>query len=282
MDAHSKPVGRGPRVKLRRLVAQTVKDIMGRLLVGSGLHRRLLRGNAIVVAFHSITPEQSDGALRCSVKDFERYCAFFARHLKTEAFASLITRLNERGPLDGQVTITFDDGYADNAELALPVLSRWSLPATFFVATGFMETRHQTFWDQDAGIESRWMSWPQVLQLSRAGHEIGAHTVVHADLGKLSAEETERELRQSRDEIQARTGTAPIHFAVPFGRTFQTQEQAMGIARDLGFKSFSLCRGGIVTPAANPMLLERWPVAPGQYLSPYGWIVDVIRAVKAA
>ncbi len=37
------------------------------------------------------------------------------------------------------LTITFDDGYADNAEVALPLLQRHGLPATFFVATGFLD-----------------------------------------------------------------------------------------------------------------------------------------------
>ncbi len=37
------------------------------------------------------------------------------------------------------VAITFDDGYADNAELALPILKREGLAATFFVATGFLD-----------------------------------------------------------------------------------------------------------------------------------------------
>jgi peptidoglycan/xylan/chitin deacetylase (PgdA/CDA1 family) len=267
---------------LRRFLGHSVKEVVGRLLVILGVHRRLLRGRAIVVAFHSITPELSDGALRCSVKDFERYCAFFAKHMKTEPFTALIDRLGEHGSLDGQISITFDDGYADNAELAAPVLRRWSLPAIFFVATGFMESQEQAFWDEDAGLRSRWMSWPQVVQLAQAGHEIGAHTVVHADLGAVSLSETESELRRSRDEIAARIGTAPIHFAVPFGRAFPELEQAIGIARKLGYKSLSLCRGGIVTPAANPMRLERWPVAPGQYFSPYGWMVDVIRAAAAA
>jgi peptidoglycan/xylan/chitin deacetylase (PgdA/CDA1 family) len=267
---------------VRRLIARSVKDVVGRVLVGLRLHRLLLRGKAVVVAFHSITPERSDGALRCSVKDFERYCAFFANHMRTETFAALIGRLRGHQPLGGELVITFDDGYADNAELAAPVLERWSLPATFFVATGFMESQQQAFWDRDAGLESRWMSWQQVVQLAKMGHEIGAHTVAHADLGAVSLPETESELRRARDEIQARIGTAPIHFAVPFGRAFAALEQAISIATNLGYKSLSLCRGGIVTRDTNPMLLERWPVTPGQYLSPYGWLVDVIRATATA
>jgi peptidoglycan/xylan/chitin deacetylase (PgdA/CDA1 family) len=37
------------------------------------------------------------------------------------------------------VCVTFDDGYADNAEVALPVLQRYGIPATFFIATGFLD-----------------------------------------------------------------------------------------------------------------------------------------------
>lgn len=37
------------------------------------------------------------------------------------------------------LTITFDDGYADNAEIALPILNKYSLKATFFIATGYLD-----------------------------------------------------------------------------------------------------------------------------------------------
>src|SRR5215469_8137481 len=111
MDAHrSGPPG--PRMTFRRLMTHSVKEVVGRVLVGLGIHRRLLRGKAIVVAFHSITPGRSDGALRCSLEDFERYCAFFAKHMKTEPFAALVGHLAQHEPLTGEVVITFDDGYA--------------------------------------------------------------------------------------------------------------------------------------------------------------------------
>jgi peptidoglycan/xylan/chitin deacetylase (PgdA/CDA1 family) len=271
-----------PKRSVRSLLGRIIKDIAGRVIVGTGLHKRLLRGKAIVATFHSITPDRSDGALRCSVQDFERYCAFFARHMKVTSFTRIVEDVSARRPLGGELSITFDDGYADNADLASPVLERWSLPATFFVATSFMESSAQPFWDTDAGIQSRWMSWPQVAQLAEAGHEIGGHTAEHADLGAISLSDTESELRRSRDELLEKIGIAPIHFAVPFGRSFPALEATASIAQGLGYKSMSLCRGGIVPSLANPMQLERWPITPGLYLSPYGWLVDVIRAAADA
>lgn len=265
----------------RSSVGRFAKDILGRILVTFGLHKRLLHGKAIVVAFHSITPDRSEGALRSSRRDFDRYCEFFAKHMQVESFTQLVERLERRGPLNGELSITFDDGYADNAELALPILKRWSLHATFFVTTGFIDSNTQTFWDKEKSVQSRWMTWDQVRELLHAGNDVGAHTVSHADLGKLPDEEVERELRTARDELSARTQTVPVHFAVPFGRVFPSLDRTVHIARSLGFKSVSLCRGGIVEHANAQQCIERWPVNPGAYLSPYGWIVDVARYARA-
>jgi peptidoglycan/xylan/chitin deacetylase (PgdA/CDA1 family) len=268
--------------KLHSTVAKLLKEILGRLLVVSGVYCRALEGKAIVVAFHSITPQQSDSALRCSVRDFDRYCRFFGRHMKPVTLTELIGRVRANRRLGCELSITFDDGYADNAELALPVLSRWRLPATFFVATGFVDSELQTPWDRNANVRSRWMTWQQVAQLAAAGHDIGAHTVTHADLGQLSDADAENELRRSRDELDARTGAAPRHFAIPFGRTFASINEVAVLAERLGFLSMSLCRGGMVDRSTRAMHVERWPIDPTDYLSPYGWAFDVIRESRTA
>ncbi|MDB6084556.1 MAG: polysaccharide deacetylase [Gammaproteobacteria bacterium] len=263
--------------RIRSFAGATAKEVLGRIMVACGLHRRLLKGKAVVVAFHSITLDPSDGALRCSVRDFDRYCRFFAKHMKVETYTQLTERLERQGPLEGELSITFDDGYADNAELALGVLERWNLQATFFVSTGFIETSVQTAWDREAHVESRWMSWPQVARLADHGHDIGSHTVSHANLAELQSTDVASELSRSIQHLLERIGIAPTHFAVPYGRAFSSLEDAVAIARRLGFKSVSLCRGGLVTHSNSRLCVERWPINPSAYWSPYGWAVDVLR-----
>jgi peptidoglycan/xylan/chitin deacetylase (PgdA/CDA1 family) len=267
--------------QLRRFMARLLKDAAGRLLVTCRAHHRFLRGKAIVVTFHSVTRQRSDGTLRCSLQDLERYCAFFVQHLRVETFSRVVDLLQGPGELSGELAITFDDGYADNAELALEVLERWNLHATFFVSTGFMETNAQTSWDRKANIRSRWMSWAQVAQLASRGHEIGSHTVSHANLCELHSADVASELQRSSQDLLKRIGVMPRHFAVPFGRAFPSLEDAIKKARELGFKSVSLCRGGVADHANSALWIERWPIDPSAYLSPYGWMVDVVRECLA-
>jgi peptidoglycan/xylan/chitin deacetylase (PgdA/CDA1 family) len=67
------------------------------------------------------------------------------------------------------VCITFDDGYADNATLAFPILRRWSLPATFFIATGFLDGGRM--WN-DTVLESVRILDGECLDLSSIGQGV--------------------------------------------------------------------------------------------------------------
>ncbi|WP_196799743.1 polysaccharide deacetylase family protein [Thioalkalivibrio sulfidiphilus] len=265
----------------RAFAAKSVKDLLGRVLVLSGMHHRRFRGRGIIVAFHSITQAPSTGALRCGVDDFEIYCRFFAQHMRVCTLTELAERVREGRELDGSVAITFDDGYADNAELAAPVLNRNALPATFFVTTHFIDSDRQAPWDVSAGIKSRWMTRQQVKALHEEGHEIGAHTRNHCDLGAVPEEEGIAEIEGSAQDIRDWVGAPPKHFAIPYGRAFPSLPRISAIAKEkLGFETVTLCRGGLLNPEIQVHAWERIPVSPVDYLSPYGWLFDVARDVN--
>jgi peptidoglycan/xylan/chitin deacetylase (PgdA/CDA1 family) len=78
-------------------------------------------------------PGETDAA------DFERKMRWVARWCNVLPVADAIGRL-QAGDLPARaVCITFDDGYADNAAVAAPILRRLGLPATFFIATGYVD-----------------------------------------------------------------------------------------------------------------------------------------------
>jgi peptidoglycan/xylan/chitin deacetylase (PgdA/CDA1 family) len=74
-------------------------------------------------------------------------------------------------PPKNAVLLTFDDGYMDNYEVALPILQRANAPATFFVATAFPDERKLYWWDRVALLMRRCrktrvvMSYPYRLEL---------------------------------------------------------------------------------------------------------------------
>jgi peptidoglycan/xylan/chitin deacetylase (PgdA/CDA1 family) len=64
----------------------------------------------------------------------------------------------------------------------------------------------------------RFLDWSQARQLADAGFEVGAHTVHHATLSRLPAEEAEREILQSRDAVAAGVGRCCPVFCYPNGK----------------------------------------------------------------
>ncbi|MEO8084252.1 MAG: polysaccharide deacetylase family protein [Ardenticatenales bacterium] len=113
------------------------------------------------------------------------------------------------------VVLTFDDGWRDQLDIALPILIRHGVTATFFLTT--------------EPIESGWvgsLSWEGVDELSRAGMTIGAHTRTHRDLRGLSDAALADELAVSADVIAAHTGARPRLLAYPYGGVDERVERA--------------------------------------------------------
>jgi peptidoglycan/xylan/chitin deacetylase (PgdA/CDA1 family) len=119
------------------------------------------------------------------------------------------------------VVLTFDDGYADNALEALPVLQQRGFVGTFFIVSGRVGA-------------PGYMTPEQLVALRDAGMEIGAHTVTHADLTQLARDAATVEMRDSRVALEELLGITVRSFSYPAGKYNADLER---IAYEIGFES---------------------------------------------
>jgi peptidoglycan/xylan/chitin deacetylase (PgdA/CDA1 family) len=256
------------------MVMTSGKSLLGRLIFASGLNAGLLRNSAVVVTFHRIQDTERPEALTVSIATFERYCRFFQRYFHVVSLRDLVARLEQGVTPNGELAITFDDGYRDNYENAAPVLERLSLPATFFIVTRWMDTQVVPWWDEELGIRHPWMTWDQVRSLHRRGFEIGAHTQTHVDLGSITTAEARREVQGARHDLERRLGAAVTSFAYPYGRRENLTDANREVVRAAGFRCCCSGYGGTNPHGTDPFRLQRVPIS-GFDLWPHQFGFDV-------
>jgi peptidoglycan/xylan/chitin deacetylase (PgdA/CDA1 family) len=127
----------------------------------------------------------------------------------------------------GCAVLTFDDGYANLCE-SLPVLRKHGFTASVFVVSAHVGGSNDWAPPPARLGRQRMLSWGELGELAAAGVEIGAHTRRHADLRRLSAQETEGEIVGSRREIEARLNLAVESFAYPFGGLTRVAYEIVG------------------------------------------------------
>lgn len=258
-----------------------------------------VRQRILILVYHRVLPHKDplwDGDVDQST---------FAMHMKVlkEGFNVLpvseaIVRLNNGTLPPRCVCITFDDGYADNYEVALPILKNMKLPASFFIAVGYLDggrmwndtiiesvrvasgdrlnlqsiglgifdtstvdKRSVTIYkileklkyhpiqqrnikaEQVASIVGAplpgniMMTTEQVQQLHSAGMEIGAHTVNHPILTKISNDSAKDEIVTSKNKLEEIIGDKIQAFAFPNGKPNKDYNaEHVVMVRNAGFK----------------------------------------------
>jgi sugar transferase (PEP-CTERM/EpsH1 system associated) len=79
---------------------------------------------------------------------FELQIAHLSQHYTMLTLSEAVDRLRTGTLPPRAVSITFDDGYRDNFDHALPILRKYGIPATFFVVTGALEGTNRFLWDE--------------------------------------------------------------------------------------------------------------------------------------
>ena len=159
--------------------------------------------------------------------------------------AELAEGLSGRTKLpDRPIVLTFDDGYDDNYQAALPVLLRQGMRASFFVVTGKMG-------------QPGYLSWPQAAKMRDQGMEIGSHTVHHYTLTEINLKEMERELRGSRLMLESNLSITKAVFANPFG---ETAPAVVALLEKTGYQAACSSVVGLNRAGENLFMIRRMSV----------------------
>ncbi|HUA88745.1 MAG TPA: polysaccharide deacetylase family protein [Steroidobacteraceae bacterium] len=247
---------------------RAVKTVLGAAAGLRGRYARDLR-STVIVAFHRIDDRVADDPIGCTAARFERFCKFFRSQFRVLPLPQLLADSAAGKDVGGTLAITFDDGYSDNFEIAAPILRKYGLPATFFVATGWIGTENVAPWDRELPVRFRWMSWDQVRSLAAQGFDVASHTHTHIDMGKADAPTMKAELDLSKRTLTERLGAYSKVFAYPFGGTANVTDASIELVRACGFECCLSCHGGINDGGADPFRLKRvpigsWYASPGQ------------------
>ena len=166
-------------------------------------------------------------------------------------------------PLDGVVALSFDDGYRDVAEHALPVLERQRFRATVFVTTAVVDGTATFSW---YARQPPVLGWEDILALDGSTLSFEAHTITHPNLTALEPEAAEREIAGSKHALEERLGRAVTGFCYPAGVYGERERDLVARA---GFSVATTCEPGANTSATDLLTLRRTAIGGSDRLADF-------------
>ncbi|MFJ6623232.1 polysaccharide deacetylase family protein [Kitasatospora sp. NPDC091335] len=136
-----------------------------------------------------------------------------ARGLRGVSVGALM-RAHRDGTAAGLVGLSFDDGYRDFVEEAMPALAEYDFTATVYVVADRLGGYND--WDRQ-GPRKPLMTARQVREAAAAGAEIGSHGLTHRRLAGLDAPDLTAQVTDSRHVLEDLTGEAVEGFCYPYG-----------------------------------------------------------------
>ena len=251
---------------------------------------------------------------------FDEMCGWVKAWFNVLPLDAAVARLRDGSLPERAACITFDDGYADNYHVALPILQRHGLTATFFIATGFLDGGRMwndtliesvractlqklaldslglgshgvaTTAEKQAAIAALigqikyrsvddrvtitravaaqaqvqppndlMMTSYQVKKMHGAGMQIGAHTVNHPILARLTRDEAYLEIQRSKATLEGLLNDRVGLFAYPNGKPEEDYTaQSVDVVRELGFDAAVSTRWGSSTHGDDLLQIRRF------------------------
>jgi peptidoglycan/xylan/chitin deacetylase (PgdA/CDA1 family) len=225
------------------------------------MQSQVLRPAIPILMYHQVTPQPCPAFSKYAVtlKAFAAQIRWLAGAGYTPiSLDALLAYRSGRGTLPLRpVIITFDDGFQDCADHAVPILKTHSFTAIFYLVAGLVGKTSRWLLSE-RGIEFPLLDWATARQLKAAGFHCGSHSMSHPRLADLSPALCREELLWSRQLLEDNLGHEVRHLAYPFG---SFNESVRAIAAETGYRSACSVRIGLSTVDDDPLVLHRVPIS---------------------
>ncbi len=188
-----------------------------------------LRDVPMVLMYHAIADVPEDPNQLCvSPSRFAEQMGWMDRHGLRGVSVGTLVEAMRAGRHRGLIGITFDDGYTNVLESALPELERRGFGASVFIISGRLGGINE--WDEGPALPL--LDADGVRKLAAAGIEIGSHSATHVRLAGLGPDQLAAEVAGSKKDLAALLQTEVQGFAFPYGSMDAAARQAV---RDSGY-----------------------------------------------
>ena len=223
-----------------------------------GIPALLPRRGPLIVTYHGL-----GGANGVEVEAFEQHLVALTKRRRIVPLLAAVESLGrlESGNL---AAITFDDGYRDFAELALPVLRAKRLHATLFVPAGWLGKKNA--WDAKRP-QREILTARELRDLDPDSITIGAHGLTHTRLSGMPATQLLAETSAARRVLEDASGRAVTLYAYPHGQRDDFDAAAERAVEDAGYIAACSTRFGRGSDLVERFRLRRVGVEPGDSLT---------------
>ncbi len=215
----------------------------------------------ITVLYYHRVADEAPGPWTCPNRLFVRQMQWLVRRFEMISLAEVQRRIRIGESARPAVHVTFDDGYSENCQEAIPLLVRLRVPCTYFVSAGHVVSGEPFAHDLACGTPRPPNTPEQLRAMAGAGIEIGSHTFTHADLGAaLSDAQLRHELAGSKAQIEQIVARPVRYFAFPYGQFRHLSAAAFEHARRAGYEAVCTAFGGYNFPGGDAFHIRRFHV----------------------
>ena len=238
------------------------------------IYRRLLVRNrvpAVILYWHRIADDYAT-PWTTSTELFTRQLDWLQKRFQFVSLQEVQRRVRRDGNREPCVSVTFDDGYADNCRHAIPLLIKERIPCTYFVTLQNILEERAFLHDQTHGRSIPPNTIEQLRAMAAAGVEIGSHGFTHANLGPIAdPQRIRREVVETKTELETAIGRPVRYFAFPFGQRSNLSRAAFEMAKAAGYAGVCSAYGGFNFPGDDAFHLQRIS-ADGSMIRMKNWV----------